>query len=254
MLILDNFTIDQTKKVIQKWEEPADHKRVKELNRLIADWVKSGVWDKLSAVWLHSAHAHQPSKINLIDPGTYTLTDINGVTFFPNSGVSTDGATTYYRTGWIPNVQPKWALNNAGIGLFMITTGGAAAAYATGATNVGLRPRTGSNVYSARVNTPTVVSSTVTTTNAKGLTVASRIDAASVSFYKDSVFQETIASVSTGVAGFEVYILCQNAGGVANTFIASPLKIGATIYCTGDINQAHLNAPLQTYMSNIGAI
>lgn len=95
------------------------------INNFIVGIIDDGLWSKFDTLYLLGIHADQPSRVNLVNPGTDTLTVTGSPTFTPGSGsiggwVGASGG--YLETTTLSTAFAKYTQNNAHFGFYCETS------------------------------------------------------------------------------------------------------------------------------------
>ncbi|WP_341989977.1 DUF2793 domain-containing protein [Azorhizobium sp. AG788] len=227
-------------------------------DRLVDTLMSAGVWAKLDALYVLAAPDAQAARLNWIS-ASYGLTEVNSPAFTANRGYTSDGATSYLRTGYIPGAGTMFQQNNASFGVYIGQNGRRGLAMGAlslpdyrGGHIARYAPEDGG--YCACQLNETGITSVAhyTVFLDAGLVAASRADAASVVRYKDGVTVEVGARASQAPPNLEFYLLAVNVG--------SPLVNGtdriAAAFMGGALTAVEmgaLHAALQTYLAAVGA-
>ena len=86
--------------------------------------VEDGVWAKLSVLQVYAAHnvAANERFTNWVNPGTYTASEIGVNTWVVNEGFTPNGSSSCLDSGFNPNPDAKYTLNDASMGLYVRQT------------------------------------------------------------------------------------------------------------------------------------
>ncbi len=227
-------------------------------DRLVDSLVSAGIWGKLDALYILAAPDAQAARLNWIGT-SYPLTAVNSPAFIADRGYTSDGSTSYLRTGYVPGVGTQWQQNSASFGIYVGQNG--RRGLAIGAMTV--PDYRGSHIsrYGAAEGNYCALQlnelgfAPVTNYAAfldSGLVAASRADAATVSRYKNGALVESGAGTSQAPPNLEFFLLALNSG--------TPLVNGtdriAAAFMGGALSapqMATLNTALHTYLSALGA-
>ena len=83
-----------------------------------------GVWAKFDALYLLAAHSRTAAKVNLVNPGTFDATEVDGgnMTFTTDRGFAGNGSSSYLGTGLNPTVGTlKFLRDNASLSVWSLT-------------------------------------------------------------------------------------------------------------------------------------
>lgn len=93
-----------------------------EIATLETDLTSDGVWAKLDALWVLAADTSANAKKNLVNPGTFDLTEQNSPTFSAQQGYTSNGTTSYLKTGFTPSTAGgNMTAHSGAIGHYSIT-------------------------------------------------------------------------------------------------------------------------------------
>ncbi len=124
----------------------------------------AGVWAKKDCLYILGAHDSQAGLLNLITPGSYTLTAVNSPAFQAYRGYTPSLAGAYLTSGWdAANNAVKMAQNSAHIDGYALNnpTASDRLDVGTGTTVAqGIRAREEANGAGARITGATFISST----------------------------------------------------------------------------------------------
>lgn len=228
------------------------------INNLISVLKADGVWFKLDALWVPAAETSQAASLNWIST-SYTLTPINSPAFTADRGYLPDGATSYLDTGFISSAASDMTLNNAHVGIYLNTSGGASAARvdigAQDATALTvLKAFDSANTISFRLNSSLGGSSnSAAFVDARGHTVLSRTASNLTSPYRNATATPTSSVVSVALPTTAMFLGANNGSGTPNQFSnrrIAAAHVGASL-TAADVADVY-NA-LNSYLSAIGA-
>lgn len=217
----------------------------------------AGVWDKIDVGYLTSDLDAQASGLNIKDPATFALAPQNSPTHTSYRGFSSNGTTSYLKTGFIPSTHAvQLAQNSAHIAALSLTERAASAGALGNASsptnrNLGITPRyTGDLTYFFLNSAVTGYSHK----SSQGMFIGSRTASNFVSWYRDGFLLTANAQVSTGLPAVEAYILAQNGNGTTSGWNTDTIGFWSTGAALSDAEQIALTNALYTWASNIGAL
>ena len=132
------------------------------INRLIVDLQAAGIWPLLDRLWIHAAENATQALIDL--KARATATAVNGPTFSPNKGYTTDGSASYLNLGLASNAAGiNYSRDDASFGGWLLTaptnTGGLDWGYDYGGYSM-IQARYGATLYRWEINSGTNPSGT----------------------------------------------------------------------------------------------
>lgn len=224
--------------------------------RLYSNLIKalktSGVWSKLDVFYITATHDAQAARLNLKNPGTFTLSLVSAPTFTADHGYAGDGIDDALDTGFTPLTQAvQSTLNNTSLGLWSRTSAQALApigAEAGGTAVAFVRPRNTSDAAVWRVNTDTL--SSQGNTDGKGFYVGVRTASGADRLYRNGAqFGSDSSTTSTNLSGTSLWLCGSNTG------VFSTVEVAAGFWSAGlsASEVAAFYAALSVYMQNVGA-
>jgi hypothetical protein len=87
---------------------------------MIDGLVSDGVWASFDALWVHSAPIAATQAINLIS-ASYPLVQHGAVAFAANVGITGDGSTGFFDTGFTPGSATKYSQKSASLGSYVLS-------------------------------------------------------------------------------------------------------------------------------------
>jgi hypothetical protein len=159
--------------------------------------IENGIFERLSFLYLASTDA-AGSAINLVNP-RQKLTTVGAVTFTPDRGWKSDGATGYLDTGISPTSMPNNELNSSCFGGYILgTSTGAQVIGLTSGTSMALTARSAGGNFSSRLNQTTA--DNYANTGAVGHFAINRSVSASYDKYINGAAVKTAATVADTLA------------------------------------------------------
>jgi hypothetical protein len=202
-------------------------------NQLVLDI--DALWDDLDLLYVFATDGDSDfAKINWIDPGNFTATEVNSPTFTVNEGFSNTG-TSYLSTGWDPATNAvNFALNDAGVFAYCGTDITAANTFLFGSSDSGavgrveLVPKrlTGENHLFGINSTGTAARGTGPVSS-EGFFHIRRTATNDLRIFKDGAQVGTTESFTgtTGPNNDDIYLLATNSNGVVNSHILADIGI-----------------------------
>lgn len=216
------------------------------------------IWDRL---WVHCLGAPGNTAAGLIDlVNRATATATNSPTFLLHGGVTSDGATSYVKSGFNPSTSGvNYLQNSATAFTYQNTTRVASTSDSLGVSDASniqtvISPRFTGNIAGGNVNnTAAAGSATGAVSDTLGLRLMSRTSGTALASYARGAQVGTAVSTSSTPPNAEVYILCVNGNGTPTQFetvqvAASGLGAGLT---AGQV--ATFNTILETMLTGMGA-
>ncbi len=252
-----NGLFPQTKAIIAAFTTPPTSARIAAINGCVGLLIRGGVWGLIDVLYVTAAADAQAKTINWKNPGLFTLSQIGSVAFVPDRGVTSDGTTGYFDTGYPPSTAGGvYAQDSGHLGVWItsnVASGGQDVAINPGSFTVvsQINSRNTSNFLRGAINDATAVSNSANTiTDSTGHSVLSRVGFNVTNGYKNgSSTGTTDATASTGVAQGNMFV-CGNP-----TSLLSPRQIGAVHIGAGLVSMpvAVIDAALFSYMHAVGA-
>jgi hypothetical protein len=222
---------------------------------LICGGVTDGWWANLSsnALWILRTNSLNNAILNLAN-SSFTLSVQGSVTFVADSGVTSDGSTGYYKTGYTLGssgalTQNSGALAACPTATANVTENSIGALNGAGTVADEIVEVGGSSVTLGFLSN--VTGASVGTTSAH-LWMISRTSSTLATLYEDGTAQATDSTASVGNPGLEAYVLARNNNGTADNFTAHQhvmAMIGSGFTST-DAN--NFRSRISTYMATIG--
>lgn len=223
------------------------------INTLIAALKTAGVWAKLDALYILAAHDSQAACRNWI-ANSYNLTPNNSPTFTTDRGYTGNGANATLSTGFIPSSapSPKYTLNSASLGAWVLTNITALNEYIIGSSttaSAGINPRSSvANTARGQINYATLTNWGTSATSV-GMATFSRTANNLVTRYKNATADGTSGNVANSLPAVEIILLGFNST-ASNHQIAVGF-IGSSFSGT-EVTDTY-NA-LNTYLTAVGAV
>lgn len=124
--------LPQTNALIAAMTTPPTAARARLMDNLMLALITAGIFQNMDLLYVTCAADSQAARLNWINPGTNTLTPINGPIFTADVGYAGDGVAAYLNTGLANNgAGNKYIASNNCHGAIITATG-------TGALDVGL--------------------------------------------------------------------------------------------------------------------
>ena len=241
--------LDEAAAVVAAMTTEPDADRQTAINRMVADLVYAGVWEKLSVLYVFAAHDNQAALLNWIDPAGTVALEVNSPTFTTDRGYTGDGVSAYIDTQQVWSTLAGTSQNDVHVGGYFRWTGSTNGGLGTaGSANVGVS-RSAGNMLS-RLNNATVVTADAVPGSAGTHLALSRSLAASFDRYIDG------AAVSAGVQTSSAPPASNLCGLRANTAYATSVCSIRALHAGVALTAAEIFAlrnALQTYMATIGA-
>lgn len=172
--------------------------------------IDAGIWATGGLAYVHGCHDDQASRVNLLNPGSYTLTANNGVLFKPYSGRAYLNGAAYDDSGAdVASNVPHFTQNDAELAFWLVSakpTSGSC--WLNGPINCSVRPlsQSGTRTISSRLNAGTIqtVKSTYQDGDAQGYTGVSRNNGANYQVIQaespTKLREQTVTQASAAVA------------------------------------------------------
>lgn len=224
------------------------------LNTLIAGLNSDGIWAKLDWFGVSAAHASQSVQVNAVTP-SQALTPVSAPTFTTDRGISSDGAASYYNTGWNPTTasSPKFQRDSAHMGVWINTNVSSSAQTDIGAqwrSSIQARASANVQVYQ-NANVPQTTALPVATS--VGHTCWTRSGASVVDLFKDGVSIGSGTTASSPLSNVPFFVCAINNAGSPAQFSTRRIAVfhwGAALNST---EVAALRGRLNTFLTAIGA-
>jgi hypothetical protein len=188
-----------------------DSKTLGNVDRLIRALKPAGLPALLDALWLHDVHDEQAGRLNVIAPGSFTLTGMNSPAFTRHRGFASDGSASYL-LGAGNSSYPKFQQDACAAGVWMDAGG-------TGTNAMGTSTATSSNrrtmidpTASGKVRTQLAAAAPASTAAASPGAGGSKIvvrenDSATVKIYAAEALLDTVTSTSAALNALALSIL-----------------------------------------------
>lgn len=218
------------------------------INNLIVAAKAHGWWSRIDALCL-AGHDSQVSLLNW-KSSNFNSSLVGSVSFIPDVGFNTDGATNYIDTGFNPvTAAGLYAQDDASFAMWNrdpATSANSVAGWFDGADGMTLNPRTAADIVSFRVNSSSA--STIANTDATGLISIERTAVASVQAYRNGVSLGTAGPTSAALNSATF-----NIGRITATSFRTAQWSGHVIGGSlGPTMTADMYADILVYMQGIG--
>lgn len=99
-----------------------DYTQLKKQNRVVLRMHKNSIWTDFDVMWVFAQNGSEEfGRFNWKAPASFKLTNNNSVTWTSNTGVKSNGTTSYYETGWAPGTNGvQYQRNSAGFTIGII--------------------------------------------------------------------------------------------------------------------------------------
>lgn len=178
-------------------------------NNLITSLKSAGLWDKLDCLWLMAAHDAQAARLNW-KSAAFTLTPVAAPSFTADRGYTFDGASSFLKTGYIPNTHGvAYQLNTGHMSTYSKSTGinggGTIGGRTTSTVDQALLlPRNG-GTFSGRIN-QNINPTGITVSDSSGHFTASRVDASTIRLSRNGSMLGVSSAAVTNKPQYELYI------------------------------------------------
>ena len=209
----------------------------------------------IDVMYLFANSAQGNAGINLIDPATFTATEVNAPGWVAYEGYTSDVATSYLNSTYTPSTDAiNFSLNSASAGIYSRTES-TESTYDFGViSNAGNNrieqiSRHGDGNFYARMNDTTYNIAV----NASSLALQSTLRTSSTStstYTRGSLLNTDAASSSVAVPTIDMYVLCFNSAGAASSF--SGRQYSFFFIGDGLVNISELYTAIQTLMTSFG--
>jgi len=99
--------------------------RARLIDLTVRAFLGAALWPKIDVAWFLAAHDEQAGRLNWKDPGNFTCTVVNSVTFTADRGFAGDGVSGCLDTNFAPNTHAvQFTQNNGHISVYQRTGGG----------------------------------------------------------------------------------------------------------------------------------
>lgn len=168
------------------------------INAYVVGLKDAGIWTKLDLLYVIAAHDEQAARLNWVAPASFAATNVGaGPAFVADRGITGNGSSTAWTTGWIPNTHGvQFTLNNASMWVWCATNVAENAADFGVAVSQSsfIRARSAGDAISAILNGSATATAVIA--SSVGLTGISRVDDSTQHIWKNGVEQ------GTGSGGF----------------------------------------------------
>lgn len=227
------------------------------IDDLIKGMKNASYFNLHNCLWGIAAHTEQAGYLNWIENDN-NMTAVNAGTFTTDQGITGNGTTQYWTTGFIPSTDggSKYSQSDAFVCVY-IRTNQAETAHAIGAGGaavlhgVSIAPRLVGDTSIIRLNNATL-GYTASITDARGFWMILRTAAGQFTYYKNGVLVDTEVVASTGLTNREFYISAFNNNGTAGSFHTGQVAYAA-VGKADSIDPATYYTLVQNYMTAIGA-
>ena len=217
-------------------------------NTMVAGLVDGGYWAGLDWFYDAGSYAEADVLINWVNPGTYTLTKNGVITWVQNTGVTSNGTTGYYATGWNPSVGGfNYIQNDAMVGIY-VRNNAQDDGYIFGinaAHDIFFRPRTSADAITAKINDTSSLGGA--SVDSRGLWAVTRNGTAKIVYRNGASFSPAVIA-STGMPDGDFAILSLNGGASFCTNQVSIIYAGKV----STMNQPAIYTLIQAYMTAKG--
>jgi len=235
-------------------------RRLTHYNNLYRQLKKPRLLQRMDVLWLPATYNQTAAKVNLVTPGTFTLSEVSSPTWAADQGYTGNGSSSYLNTNFSPSTNAvQGTLNSFSLGAWCLTAGLANAdkcifGYVdTTATRSDMRLRpnnSGHNFALAENNTAFFDSGSPS----NGFMVGNRIGASSEEGYFNGASVATASNASTRFSNKTLFLLGLNLNGSLSTPIAA--QVGAA-YFGSSFSAAEMNTlylTLQNFLHAVGAV
>lgn len=232
------------------------------MDTLVRAVIAAGAWPKMDMFYVIAAHDAQAARLNWI-ADQYNLTAVNSPVFTAFRGYTGNGTSSYLTMGAIPaalHASPgaRFKRDNAHLAVWSLTnvpSNQVIMGARTAATSFcDIFPREGGKTR-FRPNGPVPPSTHFDTPNASGLFLGNRTSSTVVEGYQDGGVVGTLTGyASNGPTANGLYLLAQNADGVAGGFCSAQVamaSVGAALTAT---EAAALHSAVRAYLVGVGAV
>ena len=220
---------------------------------LVTSLKSAGLWTKMNAVYPFVGGTATTHKYNLKNPvdtnAAYRLSFVGGWTHSAN-GALPNGTNGYADTFLNPNTN--LSLTSAHVSIYSRTL-------TVGGLEVDLGVFSASRFLQLRIAQNSVLGSTssilyfTTTTDARGLWLASKRANNDREIYRNGASQSTVTTNDTTTfPGFNIYLSARNDGGSANLFSNKQLAFASIGSGLNDTEVSNLYTAVQTFQTTLG--
>lgn len=219
--------------------------RINLIDGLIGSLKSTGVWAKLSHLWVTAAHAEAAALFDWVNPTGTKLTPVSAPAFTVDVGYVGDGVADYLDTGINENAL---AQDDHCAGVFVSST--AVSNVVLGSPKLTVVSRGSSNAYTTRsATTNTNNTSEGAVTSALGMTSVSRSGSSAYDVRRNGVTAGSPSRTSEAWTGGSIYLLARNDGASAAAFSGSTLNAAFLGSALSADQSAALYAALLTYLT-----
>lgn len=232
--------------------------RARAIASLVGSLKAAGLWAKLDLLYILAAHDAQAARLNWVGDH-YTLTAVNSPSFVTDRGYAS-GTSAYLATGYNPAVNGiHFTRNNAHMGVWDLTNRAAANIIPGGiSANTSLQcavmPRSTGDLAWINVNDQGMALGAVTRSD--GLTLGSRLDAATRANYRDATLLGTASAASIAVPSVPLDLLCWSINGGTSRIYWCTDRIAVFTMGAGLTSPevAAFHGALLAYLTAVGAV
>lgn len=243
--------------IFEAFTTPPTDARKTLINNFVVSYKAAGLWTKRDAIWVMAAATQQAGQINWKNPATFTLTLVNSPTFTVDEGFTGNGTTMYINTNWNPAGSSLFLQNDANISAYTRSTGtGSGVLLGCAGVNINMitfLPKfTDNNLYN-RMNNANAILYTITThTDWQGSYSINRTSSTAVEIFRNGATLGSQSKTSDGRTTRNLYFLCYNNNGTAQTFTSKQISIVAVGGSLTAQEMADENTIFETYLDALG--
>lgn len=240
-----------------------DPTQITSINYLVVNLKGIGIWTKIFALYPFVGGTATTHKYNLKNPldtdAAMRLTFVGGVTHDAN-GITPNGLTGYANTHAIPTA--RYAANSECMFLYSRTS---VASPSTAEIDMGCAVSTGirdamairnsSDSFVANINSTTLGSGSVATTNTdgRGFFLGSRVASNDLRIFKNGIQVGTTATGGNGTrAGIKIYIGCRNVANAPNGLLSRNYAMAGMSSGLSVSEVSQMYTIVQTYQTLLG--
>ena len=233
------------------------------INALVVGLKADAIWDDLDVFWPMALETEQAGRLNLKNPGTFTLSAVNTPTFTAKYGWAGNGTTSYLNTGWDASTNGvQFVQNNASFGCWVDagTDTGSNSAALMGSLDGSYQgnlvyPRTSSDTALARVNSNGTRDATLPVATRYGFTSFERTSSTVVEGYKNgAVMSGSGTPTSATINSFDFFIGAININGTAAEYSNNRISCAFMGKSLGATKQTALYNRFNTFRTAMAAI
>lgn len=208
-----------------------------------------GVMAKLDVLYLLIGHDDQATRLNLVSPGTYTLSKVNSPLFTTDGGWKDNAGAGYLDSGFNPTTagSPKFVLNNASMGVACLDNVASTIASVGQNASARVTPRSSGSTVSVRLNSASAVTGTATATSV-GVSAGERSNGTTAEVFRGGSQLSSTANTSSAVQNATFKVLTNDGASFANRTI-SLAWMGQAL---GATHQAAIRARYVTFATALG--